>query len=304
MKIVTEGLKFPEGPVAMNDGSIVLVEIGGECITRVAPDGSKTKVADVPGGPNGLALGGDGNFYVCNNGGFEFRDDNGCYRPVAPSKDYETGRIEVVNPKTGELSRLYEEVNGKHLRGPNDIVFDHNEGFWFTDLGKSRSRDRDHGGLYWAAADGSHIVEAAYPIPGGGNGVGLSPDGKTVYVAETETGRLWAWDVIGPGRLKKRPWPSPHGGYLVIQMPGYRRLDSLAVAASGNIVVATLIEGEINTISPEGSVVDVRKMPDIMPTNICFGGEDLETAWITLSTSGRLLKMQWREPGLKLKFAG
>jgi gluconolactonase len=302
MRIVTEGLRFPEGPVAMPDGGVALVEIAAQRIARVGPDGSTSTIADVPGGPNGLAVGPDGLFYVCNNGGFTFAETDGNLRPVAPSADYETGRIETVDPRTGEVKRLYDRVGDHRLRGPNDLMFDGQDGFWFTDLGKSRPRDRDHGGLYWAAADGSHIVEAAHPIPGGGNGVGVSPDGKTVYVAETETGRLWAWDIGGSGVLRKRPWPSPHGGRLVCQLPGYRRLDSLAIAASGNIVVATLIAGEITTISPDGDILDVMAMPDIMPTNICFGGPDMRTAWITLSCTGRLAELTWREPGLRLPF--
>jgi gluconolactonase len=279
------------------------VEIEAQRITRVMRDGSKLVLAEVPGGPNGLALGPDGLFYICNNGGFTFTDAGGYLRPIGPSADYDTGRIETVDPRTGAVKLLYDRVGDHLLRGPNDLMFDGQEGFWFSDLGKSRARDRDHGGLYWAAADGSRIVEAAYPVPGGGNGVGISPDGRIVYLAETETGRLWAWDIVGPGALKKQPWPSPHGGRLVCQLPGYRRLDSLAIAASGNIVVATLVAGEITTISPEGLIVDVVKMPDVMPTNICFGGPDLRTAWITLSTKGLLAEMTWREPGLRLPFS-
>ena len=84
------------------------------------------------------------------------------------------------------------------LKGPNDIVFDRNGGFYFTDLGKTRHRDRDQGGVYYAKADGSRIVEVAHPIltP---NGIGLSPDERTLYVAETEGGRLWAFDIAAPG---------------------------------------------------------------------------------------------------------
>jgi gluconolactonase len=146
------------------------------------------------------------------------------------------------------------------------------------------------------------VVEAAFPVIGGANGIGISPDGKVVYVAETETGRLWAWDVIGEGQLARAPWPSTHGGRLVCQFPGFRRLDSLAIAESGNIVVATLVAGEITTVSPAGEIVDVVKMPDPMPTNICFGGPDMRTAYITLSTTGRLAAMPWREPGLRLPY--
>jgi len=134
LEIVTDGLYFPEGPVAMGDGSIALVEIAGQRITRVAPDGSKSLIADVPGGPNGLAVGPDGVFYICNNGGFTFTDADGFLRPIGPSADYETGRIETFDPKTGRLKRLYERVGDHRLRGPNDLMFDRAEGFWFSDL--------------------------------------------------------------------------------------------------------------------------------------------------------------------------
>jgi gluconolactonase len=173
-------------------------------------------------------------------------------RPLGQGPDYSGGRIEVIDPGTGAVTRLYDRCGEHPLKGPNDIVFDPRRGFWFTDLGKVRRRDRDHGGVYWAEADGSRIVEVAFPIFGGANGIGLSPDGGVLYVAETETGRLWAWDVEEPGRLRKEPWPSTNGGRVLCQFPGYRRLDSLAVTAAGNICVATLVSGEITTVSPGG----------------------------------------------------
>jgi gluconolactonase len=119
-------------------------------------------------------------------------------------------------------------------------------------------------------------------------------------VAETETGRLWAWDIEAPGKLKKEPWPSSAGGRVLCQFPGYRRLDSIAIAASGNIIVATLVAGEITTVSPSGEILRTVKMPERMPTNICFGGPDMRTAYITLSNTGKLVAMQWDEPGLRL----
>ena len=94
---------------------------------------------------------------------------------------------------------LYDRCGANRLNGPNDIVFDAHGGFYFTDLGKTRARDRDHGVIYYALADGSKIVEVAYPCltP---NGIGLSPDGTVLYVAETEPARLWAFDITEPGR--------------------------------------------------------------------------------------------------------
>ncbi|GGG32112.1 hypothetical protein GCM10010964_20050 [Caldovatus sediminis] len=303
LRILAEGLRFPEGPVAMPDGSVALVEIEAGRITRVAPDGTKSVIARPGGGPNGLALGPGGSLYVTNNGGFAWHEEPGMLRPVAPSADYRGGRIERIDPATGAVTVLYERCGEHLLSGPNDLVFDGQGGFWFSDLGKVRPRGRDHGAVYWAAEDGSRIVEAAHPVPGGANGIGLSPDGRTLYVAETETGRLWAFDVLGPGVLRKEPWPSPHGGRLVCQFPGFRRLDSLAVTAAGNIVVATLVAGEISTVAPSGEILRVVKMPERMPTNICFGGPDMRTAYVTLSLTGRLAALEWDEPGLRLPHA-
>jgi gluconolactonase len=301
--VLAEGLRFPEGPVAMADGSVILVEIARGTVTRIAPDGSARVLATPGGGPNGLAAGPDGTLILCNNGGFAWHDAPGMLRPIGQAPDYAGGRIEVVEIATGTVRTLYDRCGAHPLKGPNDLVLDGKGGFWFTDLGKVRARDRDHGGVYWAALDGSRIVEAAYPVPGGANGIGLSPDGETLYVAETETGRLWAFDVMGPGRLRHAPWPSPHGGYLLCQFPGFRRLDSLAVTEAGNIVVAVLAAGEIATVSPGGEILDMVKMPEPMPTNICFGGPDRRTAFITLSTTGKLVSMPWPEPGLALPFA-
>ncbi len=300
--IMATGLQFPEGPVALPDGSVALVEIQRETISRVSPDGTVDVLANVGGGPNGMAVGPDGAFYVCNNGGFLFQTIAGFNRTrsgVHP--DYTSGRIERFDPGTGELTTLYDRYGDYPLCGPNDIVFDHNGGFYFTDFGKNRKRDRDHAGLYYARADGSMIVEVAYPLIMA-NGVGLSPDDSVVYVSETETARLWAFDLEEPGRARKHPYPSPHGGRLVCGLPGYQRFDSMAVDAYGNICVATLVTGGITVVSPGGEVLRQVMLPDPMVTNICFGGAEMKTAYITMSGTGRLASMDWPEPGLRLAY--
>ncbi len=300
IRIMASGLRFPEGPVALADGSVVLVEIARGTISRVAPDGTVTVLAETGGGPNGLAIGPDGAYYLCNNGGFEWAERAGLLLPVMQAKNYAGGRIERIDAKTGAVTKLYDHCGARRLRGPNDIVFDDAGGFYFTDLGKVRAEDRDHGGVYYARADGSAITEIAYPVltP---NGIGLSPDGKVVYVAETETSRLWGFDLEGPGVARKQPFPaSPHGGRLIAGLAGFQRFDSLAVMASGNVAVATLNTGHITEIAPDGRVVRQVKMPEAYPTNICFGGADMRTAYITLSGTGQLAVMDWPEPGLRL----
>jgi gluconolactonase len=294
-----EQLQFPEGPVAMPDGSVLLVEIAAGALTRVVPDGTKTVVACPGGGPNGAAIGPDGKCYLANNGGFEWHREGGHIRPLTQARDYSGGRIERVDLATGAVEVLYRACGDVPLKGPNDLVFDAHGGFYFSDLGKRRHRDMDIGAVYYAKADGSFITEVAHPVltP---NGVGLSPDGNTLYVAETEAARLWAFPIEAPGIVRKEPWPSPHGGRLVAGMGGYQRFDSLAVQADGRICVATLINGGVTVISPDGRHVEHRAMPDPMTTNICFGGADMKTAYITLSWTGRLVAVDWPDAGLPL----
>lgn len=303
IKVIATGLCFPEGPVALADGSIALVEIERQTVSLVRPDGRVEVLAHTGGGPNGMAVGPDGAFYVCNNGGFGFRREHGLLRPVIQASDYSGGRIERVDARTGKVDVLYDRCGEHKLRGPNDIVFDSHGGFYFSDLGKSRARDRDHGGLYYALADGSKIVEVAYPIltP---NGVGLSPDGSVVYVAETETARLWAFDVVSPGVVKKQGFPSPHGGRLIVGLGGFQRFDSLAVDALGNVCVATLVTGAVTSIAPNGQVVRQVMFGDPMTTNVCFGGDDMATAFVTLSGTGKLVATAWPEAGLRLNYQG
>jgi len=301
MKTIATGLRFPEGPIAMPDGSVVLVEIERRTLSRVHADGRIEVIAQLGGGPNGAALGPDGAVYVCNNGGLRFHEDKHGLRPTAQADDYSGGRIERVDLKTGETRVLYRDGGNGPLRGPNDLIFDRSGGMWFTDLGKTRARDMDRGGVYYAAADGSSIREAIYPMltP---NGIGLSPDEKRLYVAETHTGRLWGFDLEAPGLVKRRGFPSPNGGELIAGLPGYQLFDSLAVDGDGNICIATLFNGGITVISPDGKRIEHLPLPDVYTTNICFGGKDLRTAYVTLSVSGRLVALDWPRPGLRLNF--
>jgi gluconolactonase len=302
-RTIADGLEFPEGPVALADGSVLLVEIAAGTLTRVAADGTNSVAARTGGGPNGAAVGPDGMCTIANNGGFEWHREDGHIRPIMQAKDYSGGRIERVDLTTGAVEVLYRTCGEVPLKGPNDLVFDAHGGFYFSDLGKVRAREMDRGAVYYAKADGSFIAEIAFPMVTP-NGVGLSPDGRTLYVAETEAARLWAFPIEAPGIVKKEKWPSPHGGRLVAGMGGYQRFDSLALQEDGRICVATLINGGITVISPDGRHIEHHPMPDPMCTNICFGGPGMKTAYITLSWTGRLVAVDWPSAGLRLNQAG
>jgi len=299
---VATGLRFPEGPVWLPDGSVVLVEIERATITRVAADGSLSVVAEPGGGPNGLALGPDGKLYVCNNGGFAWHRGPGDLRPTGIADNYSGGRIERIDLATGKIETLYTHCEGRPLNGPNDIVFDRQGGFYFTDLGKVRGRIWDRGAVYYARPDGSLLKEVIFPIVTP-NGIGLSPDEDFLYVAETESARLWKFRILAPGDLAKEPYPSQNGGALVAGIGGFQRFDSLKVEADGRISVATLVTGAITSMTPDGKTVEQALTGDRYTTNLCFGGADLKTCYATLSGGGRLVKRAWPRAGLKLHFS-
>jgi gluconolactonase len=299
-RVIADGLKFPEGPVALADGSVLVVEIAGGTLTRVQPDGTKQVVAQLGGGPNGAAIGPDGHCYVCNNGGFAWhRESDGFLRTAGIAEDYTGGSIQRVNLETGAFETLYTHCGDIQLRGPNDIVFDADGGMWFTDFGKQYDRLIDRGALFYANCEGSLIKQVAFPMitP---NGIGISPDGGRLYVAESDSGKIWAWPILGPGELAKEPWPSVSGGKFFNGVRGFQRYDSLAVEANGNVCVGTLVEAGISVYSPSGELLEFHEAPEIYCTNIAFGGPDMRTGFITLSGYGQLIAAEWPRPGLAL----
>ncbi len=297
---VASGLHFPEGPIAMPDGSVIVVEMLAPRLTRVLPDGTKETIADIPGGPNGAAIGPDGALYLCNNGGcFTDVQMGGLTFPGPWSKDrYIGGRIQRVDLGTGEVEDLYTECDGWPLRAPNDLVFDQHGGFYFTDHGyaEPETRTAHQTGIYYAAADGAAIREVAFPVQSP-NGVGLSPDGGTLYWAETMNGRLMQREVVAPGELAPAAFDDSNCLY---GFPGLQLLDSLAIDSAGNVCVGTLVNGGVSVVSPEGELVEFVAVDDILTTNICFGGDDLRTAYVTASSTGRLLQADWPRPGARL----
>ena len=292
--VVGEGLAFPEGPVAMADGSVLVVEVRAGRLARVTPRGTVERVADVGGGPNGAARGPDGAIYVCNNGG------------SVPG--YATGPsgIQRVDLDTGAVEFIYRDCDGLALGRPNDLVFDRDGNFWFTDL--------DPGRIYYAAPDGSSIrcVWSDVHTP---NGIGLSPDQTTLYVALTRPRQVLRRRILTPGELE------PSAGYdifsfvrtgelnrglMLAGLAGAQELDSLAVDSTGAVCVGTLVESGITVISADGVTVEKHTLPtrlaDPAVTNLCFGGTDMRTAFVTLGSTGRLISCRWPVPGLRLNF--
>jgi gluconolactonase len=303
LDVLATDLGFPEGPAFADDGSVLAVDVDGGRVVRVK-DGVLSVVATPGGGPNGLALADSTTAVVANNGGFLWTEVNGWRIPLDFTTDtnepsgFSGGRIEQLDLSTGKTITLYENYEGRPLRGPNDLVFDSVGGIWFTDHGKSRLETVDRGALYYAPPGGGDLKRVGFPLLGP-NGVGLSPDGSVVYVAETFTGRLWAWDLDGPGEVRGRRAnrATRHGGRCVVATP--YSFDSLAVEENGRIAIGGIADG-IVVVTPDGEEVDIYPIPGDVTTNVAFGGPDMTTAVITLSRSGRLVQTNWPRPGLRL----
>ena len=138
---------------------------------------------------------------------------------------------------------------------------------------------------------------------------------KKFYVAESRTGRLYSYDVVGPGQLGGRQ-PDRPSQTLLWSAPGRYGFDSIAVDGDGNICVTTIgaaggidvqtgIQigvGGICVVKPTGGLLKWVATNDALTTNIAFGGPDMMDAFITLSQSGRLAKMKWHCKGHKCHF--
>ena len=347
IKILARDLDYPEAPVYCRDGSILLVEIKGERLTRISSDGKKTVVAEVPGGPNGLAVGPSSDhtieLLVCNNGGM-----NWIAYPPPPSEppppgykrklwvsgtqpaNYSCGSLQSVDINTGAVTTLFTETSlppaypplpftnwdpPYALRGPDDLVVDAEGGIWMTDFGKQRPRDVDVTGIYYVSPDRKTMRQAVYPL-NSPNGIGLSPDGQWLYVALSYERKIVKYKIASGGIFE----PNPHtldGSYPVTgALPGISVLDSMAVDCEGNLYVATMIpqgynpsvNGGISIISPDGDLLEFVEivLPDgnycPLPSNICFGGDDMRTAFITCGGSGYLISMPSQIAGLPLSF--
>jgi gluconolactonase len=268
-------------------------------LIRVTPDGTKTIAAETGGAPNGAAVGPDGAIWICNNGTTHtYRHDNGVLRAAEHNPAHAGGSLQRVNLSTGKVETVFDSFEGKRLIAPNDLVFDKGGGLWFTDLGADVEDGRRFGSLYYMPPGGASLTRARSMMISP-NGVGLSPDETVVYMADSQIGRVWAFDLASPGKPASTRGRGP--GRVLINLPGYQPLDSLAVEADGRVCVATIQTGAITAVRPDGSF-EQHLFPDPRTTNICFGGADMRDAWVTGSGSGRLFKARWPRPGLRLNF--
>lgn len=280
-RVLADGLRFPEGPLELGDGSVVAVEILADRLVRAMVDGTVTTYVAVGPGPNGVARGPDGALYVVTNGG--------------PPGNTNGGSVQRVDASGGQAHLLYTAAGEHRLLGPNDIVFDEWGDFWFTDFAS--------GALYHARTDGSEITTAVADLPGA-NGIALAPDGRTLYVVQAHDGQVVAFTIESRGRLAQADGVPRRRSIAILTGAGVQ-LDSMKVDAAGNLVLAAG-EAGIRTLRPDGTLLDDMPLPGWRVTNMAFGGADLHTLYVTAnhagSTRGALLAISWPRAGLKLRY--
>lgn len=278
-RVIATGLSFPEGPALDCNGDLYVVELGGGRITRIYPNGDIETFARPGGGPNGSQFGPDGQLYVCNCGGFSGK---------AP------GRIERIDA-SGHVEVFLTEVDGEPLSRPNDLGFDAYGHFYFTDpIWPDRDQsaaDAPPGHVVFCNRNGNaHRIHTGFAFP---NGIAVSPRGDVLIVCETGTGLLHAFDIIAPGRVGL-----PR---VFCNLGPDGQPDGFAFDEEGFLLVCGYKTGRIHVFSPEGGkAVEHIDFEDSEVTNVCFGGPERRTLFVTESGLGRVVACEWKRAGAEL----
>ncbi len=277
--VIAENLKFPEGPALDRAGNLFVVEMAAGHVSKIAPDGSVSVFAETGGGPNGANFGPDGQLYVCNNGG-------------AAGGKREPGRVERISPG-GDVTVLISEVAGEPLNSPNDLGFDEHGNFYFTDpiWGGNTVEEAPAGHICFHDTNGkTRRIHTGFLFP---NGIGISPDGRMLLVCESTTYKLHAFDIREPGVLG----PQREFGYL-----GDGAIsDGFAFDADGNVLCCGFGSGQIHVFPPAGGEkIATLDFEDKQVTNVCFGGPEFKSLFVTESGTGRVVRTEWERPGMVL----
>lgn len=262
------GHSLLEGPAFARDGAFYCVDIAHGRVFTVGSDGTFKVIADYDGEPNGLKIHQDGRIFIA---------------------DYKHG-ILTLDPTTGEVAPVVERVRMERLKAVNDLVFASNGDLYFTDQGLTGWHDPS-GRVFRLRADGRiDCLLTGVPSP---NGLVLSLDEQTLFVAVTRANAVWRVPLMRDGSVAKVG--------TFIQLSGGNGPDGLALDQAGNLVVAHAGLGSVWVFSPVGEpLYRVRSCRGTLTTNVAYGGPDYRTLYITEAASGSILSARLPVPGRPL----
>jgi gluconolactonase len=278
-RVVATGLQFPEGPAFDREGNLYVVELRAGQISRIRPNGALEVFAKTGGGPNGAQFAANGELVVANSGGWARG---------------EKGRIERVD-RAGNVRVWLTEVEGARLAKPNDLGFDAHGNLYFTSprwpAPGLTSAQAPAGDVCFVTPGGeAKRVHTGFAFP---NGIGVSRDGRTLVVCETGTGKLHAFPILAPGVLG-RP-------RVAADLGANGHPDGFAFDAEGYILCCGWETGRIHVFAPDSAKsIETIAFEDDGVTNVCFGGPEFSTLYVTESKLGRVVAVEWKRPGMKL----
>ncbi|MCD6031409.1 MAG: gluconolactonase [Thermomicrobiales bacterium] len=266
--VLISGYDSPEGPAFDRDGNLYFVNWLSSSIVKLTLDGVASESFNTGGIPAGLAFHRDGSLYVADEG------------------DEIHGILRIAD---GQATILVNEYEGKPLNGANDLVFDRDGVLYFSDPWRS-SRANPIGGFYRLFPDGALAqIDTGLAFP---NGVALSADGSTAYLAETGLHRILRYAIGANGAIGTRE--------EFAQLPGGEGPDGMAFDEAGNLYVAHYGGGKVAIFGPQGDLVDEIRVPGANVTNVAFGGPDRRRLVITDVETASLYETRVDVPGLAL----
>lgn len=253
------GYAFTEGPAVAKDGSVYFTDQPNDRIYVWDEKKGVSLWSEETGRSNGMYFNADNQLVSCAD----------LHNQI------------VLFDKDKKMQVVYENYDGKHLNGPNDLWIAPNGGIYFTDPYYHRSywpeghtEVQDTRGVYYLNSEGkiTRVIDH-YKQP---NGLIGTPDGKTLYVADINDRKIWKYDIQADGTLANKTFFAPHGS------------DGMTIDNKGNVY---LTMGKVWVYSPEGELIQEIDVPE-SPSNVCFGGKKRNILFITARTSVYTLKMK------------
>jgi gluconolactonase len=249
------GFKFTEGPAADAEGNIFFTDIPNNRIHKWSVDGKLSTFLEDSGAANGLFFDKDGNLLACEGG---------------------RGRLASINPE-GKVTVLADKYNNKKFNSLNDLWVDPKGGVYFTDPRYGRRDDMEQDGehVYYLSPDHKRIVRVVDDMVRP-NGVIGTTDGKRLYVSDHGGGMTFVYSINKDGTLSNKKLFSLEGS------------DGMTIDNEGNVYLTTDVVAVYNK---NGERIETIEVPE-QPANVCFGGKDKRTLFITARTSLYSVRMR------------